>query len=62
VPEANNAAEEEFTYDRLVTSLRDSTSLACRDMIDRLTCELLAFTAGAPQSDDITMLCIRRGQ
>jgi serine phosphatase RsbU (regulator of sigma subunit) len=62
VPEANNAAEEEFTYDCLLASLRDTTSLACRDMIDRLTRELLAFTAGAPQSDDITMLCIRRGQ
>ena len=62
VPEANNAAEEESTYDRLVSSLGESTSLACRDMIDRLTRDLLAFTAGAPQSDDITMVCIRRRQ
>ena len=60
VPEANNDALEEFTYERLAASLRDSRSLACREMIDRLTGELLAFTAGAPQSDDITMLSIRR--
>src|SRR5208337_3816757 len=62
VPEANNAALEEFTYERLAASLRDNLSLACREMIDRVTRELLAFTAGAPQSDDITMLSIRRGQ
>ena len=31
-------------------------------MIDHLTREVLAFTAGAPQSDDITMLSIRRGK
>jgi serine phosphatase RsbU (regulator of sigma subunit) len=62
VPEANNAADEEFTYERLTASLRDGRTLACREMIDHLTREVLAFTAGAPQSDDITMLCIRRRQ
>jgi serine phosphatase RsbU (regulator of sigma subunit) len=62
VPEANNAADEEFTYERLASSLRDGMSLPCREMIGHLTRDVLAFTAGAPQSDDITMLCIRRGQ
>jgi serine phosphatase RsbU (regulator of sigma subunit) len=62
VPEANNAADEEFTYERLAASLRDGASLGCREMIDHLTRDVLAFTADAPQSDDITMLCIRRGQ
>lgn len=60
VPEANNAADEEFTFERLAASLREGMSLACREMIDHLTREVLAFTAGAPQFDDITMLCIRR--
>jgi hypothetical protein len=62
VPEANDAVGDEFTYERLTASLRDNVSLGCRDMIDHLTRDVLAFTAGAPQSDDITMLCIRRGQ
>jgi serine phosphatase RsbU (regulator of sigma subunit) len=62
VPEADNAAFEQFTDERLAASLRDSISFGCQEMIDRLTRELLAFTAGAPQSDDITMLAIRRGQ
>jgi serine phosphatase RsbU (regulator of sigma subunit) len=60
VPEANNGALDEFTYERLTASLRQNMALPCREMIDRLTHELLAFTAGAPQSDDITMLAIRR--
>jgi phosphoserine phosphatase RsbU/P len=60
VPEANNAALEEFTDERFAASLRNSRSLCCREMIDRVTRQVLAFTAGAPQSDDITMLSIRR--
>jgi serine phosphatase RsbU (regulator of sigma subunit) len=62
VPEAENAALDQFSYERLAASLRESMSLPCRDMIDRLTRDVLAFTAGAPQSDDVTLLCIRRGQ
>ena len=62
MPEAENAALDQFSYERLAASLRDSMSLPCREMIDRLSRDVLAFTAGAPQSDDITMLCIRRGQ
>ncbi|MBI1787959.1 MAG: SpoIIE family protein phosphatase [Acidobacteria bacterium] len=59
VPEATNAALDDFTDERLAASLRDAASLACRDILDRVTRELLTFTAGAPQSDDITMLSIR---
>ena len=35
VPEAENAALDQFTYERLAASLRESTSLPCREMIDR---------------------------
>jgi phosphoserine phosphatase RsbU/P len=59
VPEANNAQLDDFTDERLEASLRDSTALTCRQIIDRMTRDLTAFTAGAPQSDDITMLAIR---
>lgn len=60
VPEATNRDLADFTDERLAESLRTHGSLACRDILDRITTELLAFTAGAPQSDDITMLSIRR--
>ena len=61
VPEGANAALEDFTDERLVASLRGSTSLACRQVIDRVMGELSAFTADAPQYDDITMLSVRMG-
>jgi serine phosphatase RsbU (regulator of sigma subunit) len=59
VPEATNAELEDYTDERLAASLRANYSLPCRDILDRITHELLTFTAGAPQSDDITMLSIR---
>lgn len=59
VPEATNAEDSDFTDDRLTGTLRNSTTLNCRDMIGFVTRELSGFTAGAPQSDDITMLSMR---
>ncbi len=60
VPEATDATLADFTDETLADSLRAAGSLGCREIIDRVTRELVAFTAGAPQSDDITMLSIRR--
>jgi serine phosphatase RsbU (regulator of sigma subunit) len=59
VPEATNAALDDFTDERLTDVLGAATSLSCRDIVNRVTREVLAFTAGTPQSDDITMLSIR---
>jgi sigma-B regulation protein RsbU (phosphoserine phosphatase) len=60
VPEAQNRAEEDFSDGRLIDALQTHAKLCCRDIITQLTREVLAFTKGAPQSDDITMLSIRR--
>ncbi len=59
VPEATNEALDDFTDERLTSVLGAATSLSCSDIINRVTHEVLAFTDGAPQSDDITMLSIR---
>jgi serine phosphatase RsbU (regulator of sigma subunit) len=59
VPEGANPALEDFTDERLVASLRDGMSLPCREIIDLVMRDLLAFTAAAPQYDDITMLAVR---
>jgi serine phosphatase RsbU (regulator of sigma subunit) len=59
VPEATNEALDDFTDERLADVLRASSSLSCRDIVSRVTHEVLAFTAGAPQSDDITMVTFR---
>jgi sigma-B regulation protein RsbU (phosphoserine phosphatase) len=60
VPEAQNAAELDLTDARLMEILGAGSTLSCQDLIHFVTHEVSAFTQGAPQSDDITMLCIRR--
>ncbi len=60
VPEAQNAAEDDFTDERLRATLRACCTHSCCDLIGQVTRAVTTFTGGAPQSDDITMLCIRR--
>jgi sigma-B regulation protein RsbU (phosphoserine phosphatase) len=60
VPEATNAALDDFSDERLMGVLRQARALPARDIIQAVTSRLLAFTAGAQQSDDITMLAVRR--
>jgi sigma-B regulation protein RsbU (phosphoserine phosphatase) len=59
VPEATTAEQDDFTSERLAAALRSCATLSCQELIRHVTSEVLAFTAGAPQSDDITMLAIR---
>jgi sigma-B regulation protein RsbU (phosphoserine phosphatase) len=61
VPEAINSELEDFSDSRLVEVLRGMGCVPSRDIISTVSSELLAFTAGAPQSDDITMLAVRLG-
>jgi serine phosphatase RsbU (regulator of sigma subunit) len=60
VTEAFNAADEEFSEQRLQCVLTDAASCSCRDLISNVHARVLDFTAGAPQSDDITMMAVRR--
>jgi len=60
VPEANNQEEEQFNDERVVEILSGAARLSPRQIVDTMNARLLAFTAGAPQSDDITMVCVRR--
>jgi sigma-B regulation protein RsbU (phosphoserine phosphatase) len=60
VSEAFNAADEEFSEERLENVLRGGALSPCRDLIGSVDASLLAFAAGAPQSDDITMVAVRR--
>jgi sigma-B regulation protein RsbU (phosphoserine phosphatase) len=59
VSEANNPESDDFSDERLVDVLRTAAALRSREMIDTVSSRLLAFTAGAPQSDDITMVAVR---
>ena len=60
VPEATNLAMEDFSDGRMLDVLHEAGALPSREMIDMVNSRLMAFTAGAPQSDDITMVAVRR--
>jgi sigma-B regulation protein RsbU (phosphoserine phosphatase) len=60
VSEAQNIAEDDFSDDRVIACLTHSTATTCRELIADMTHQVAAFTNGAPQSDDITMLTLRR--
>lgn len=59
VPEATNSDLDDFTDERLVTVLERASSLPADKLIDNVHSALFAFAAGAPQSDDITMVAVR---
>ena len=59
VPEAANAANELFGEQRLLESLNRDADAEPEALIRRMHDEVDAFVAGAPQFDDITMLCLK---
>ncbi len=60
ITEAKNSRLDDFTNERLVESLAAAAALPCEDILELVGTRLLSFTAGAPQSDDMTMLALRR--
>ena len=57
--EAENAGKELFGDERLLQTARGLTALSARDQIARLEQAVQAHVLDAPQSDDLTMLCIK---
>jgi len=53
-----NSQYVEFSDDRLVDYLSEQTGANARDMIVGLLDNVMAFCAGEPQSDDITVLVL----
>lgn len=65
VSEAKNASDEDFSEHRIETVIRER--LAAKDssaaaMLDAITSAVRRFTAGEPQSDDITLLSLHYRQ
>jgi phosphoserine phosphatase RsbU/P len=58
VIEALNTAEEEFGMDRLVALLKANAGATTPEILARLQEAVLAFSANAPQHDDITMMIL----
>jgi serine phosphatase RsbU (regulator of sigma subunit) len=62
VTEANNTADEEFGEERLIETLRDHRGEPAETILQAVRTALAAFTAKAPQADDITLIVARRSE
>ncbi len=60
VTEAMDINFKEFGESRLEDTLSRVTQKSCREIIDAITADVESFTDGAEQSDDITMLTIKK--
>lgn len=60
VPEATNPVGDDFTDSRLRETLEGVGNWSARALLEHTAAALAGFTAEAPQSDDITMLALRR--
>ncbi|MFA6234776.1 MAG: SpoIIE family protein phosphatase, partial [Bacteroidota bacterium] len=60
VNEAMSKDMEEFSDERLQLLLAEQRGLSAADLLECIRDEIVAFTQGAEQSDDITMLIVRR--
>ncbi len=62
VSEAMNVDFEMFGDDRLRATLSKVPLNTCQQIIDAMKADVADYTAGAEQSDDITMLALKRLQ
>ncbi|MBN2149309.1 MAG: PP2C family protein-serine/threonine phosphatase [Anaerolineales bacterium] len=60
VTEAQNSLQVCFELERLVSSVRERVAQPVVDLHSELLSELRAFIGGAPQSDDITLVVVKR--
>ena len=60
VNEATNSSFEEYGEDRMAQLLSSQTSKSCREMIDSQLEDVRRFSGGAEQSDDITIMALKR--
>ena len=60
VTEAMNINEEEYGDDRLTNTLKKVTTLNCQQIIDAVKADVKVFAGEAEQSDDITLLALKR--
>jgi sigma-B regulation protein RsbU (phosphoserine phosphatase) len=57
--EARDASGEEFGEERLLSCVSANHVLPAKDLLERVLSTVHAFSAGAAQSDDLTMLILR---
>ncbi|MGN0236596.1 MAG: SpoIIE family protein phosphatase [Lepagella sp.] len=57
--EAENSRHELFDDYRLTKVLRDNNKLSPQELIEMMDKEVVGFAADTPQSDDLTMFCLK---
>jgi sigma-B regulation protein RsbU (phosphoserine phosphatase) len=59
ISEAMNENEEEFEEHRIETVIKQNIEVSAEKMKDNILAAVKEFTAGTPQSDDITMIIVK---
>lgn len=62
IPHAMNSREERFGMERLISCIHENNRLPAQALVDRALEQVIGFTAGGVQFDDITMVAVRRGR
>ena len=57
--EAENSEHEQFGEERMIHRLQALRNMRPREIVEAMQADVEAFVDGAPQSDDLTLLCIR---
>ena len=60
VTEAVDAEVNDYSEDRLKKLLDHSSKLSCQEVVDKVKADVKAFVGEAEQSDDITLLALKR--
>ena len=60
ITETLNSHCEEFGEDRLIQMIRRSQNISALELIERILSAIDDFSGGAPQSDDRTLIVVRR--
>jgi phosphoserine phosphatase RsbU/P len=58
--EARNRADEEYGGERLMKALKDCHKLAALEVAKKCVSDLQGFLSGAPMTDDLTLMVVRR--
>jgi sigma-B regulation protein RsbU (phosphoserine phosphatase) len=59
VTETTNDEREIFGLERLISAVQQNLAMDAQSLIDMIYDEVLKFSAGAPQNDDLTLIVLR---
>jgi len=59
VTEAINKKEEQFGESRLAKVITQNKHLSAKDLVDKIKSEIMEFTSGEPQFDDLTLFALK---